>query len=153
MAKFDPEQAASIAAIQQLINEWAYELDEGNGLVAMGELLVDDVRYNVGGQWRENREQVLAFYVERHARLAVSEGGVPFHRHALHNLRTTFTGSDSADIAFGLVYWTELGMASKRDHADPALVSDVRMQVRREDDGHWRIALFDSALSFRRVPK
>lgn len=152
MAKFDSEQAASIAAIQQLIHEWAHELDEGNGVVAMGELLTSDVRYNVGGQWREDRAAVLAFYAERHARLAATEEGLPFHRHALHNLRTTFTGADSAEIAFGLVYWTEAGMASKRDHADPALVADVRMHVRREGDGHWRIALFDSALSFRRVP-
>ena len=151
MAKFDSEQAAAVLAIQQLIHEWAHELDVHNGLQAMGELLTEDVRYNVGGVMRQNRGEVLQFYKDRHARLAATEEGVPFHRHALHNLRAFFQGADEAEIEFGLVYWTTAGMASKQDHADPALVSDVRMTCRREADGHWRIAAFDSSLSFRRV--
>lgn len=153
MAKFDLEQAAGVIAIQQLIHEWAHELDVHNGLKDMGSLLVEDVRYNVGGSWRENREQVLQFYRERHARLDATEEGVPFHRHALHNLRTHFISADKAAIEFGLIYFTTAGMASKQDHADPALVSDVRMECRREADGHWRIAMFDSALTFRRTGK
>lgn len=153
MAKFDLEQAASVVAIQQLINEWAHELDVHNGRKDMGSLLTPDCRYNVGGTWRESREDVLAFYQERYARLEATEEGVPFHRHALHNLRTTFRSADEASIEFGLTYFTTAGMASKQDHADPALVSDVRMDCRREADGHWRISQFDSTLTFRRVPK
>ena len=150
MAKFDLEQAAAVVAIQQLVHEWAHELDVHNGLAAMGDLLTADVRYNVGGALRESRDAVLAFYRERHARLAATAEGVPFHRHALHNLRTRFTAADNAEIAFGLIYFTTAGAAAGRDQADPALVSDVTMTCRREADGHWRIAAFDSALSFRR---
>lgn len=150
MAKFDLEQAAAVVAIQQLVHEWAHELDVHNGLEAMPDLLTTDVRYAVGGAQRQSRDEVLAFYRERHARLAATEEGVPFHRHALHNLRTTFTAPDTAEIAFGLIYFTTAGNAAGRDHADPALVSDVTMTCRREADGHWRIAAFDSALSFRR---
>lgn len=154
MAKFDPEQAAAVVAIQQLVHEWAHELDVHNGLAAMGDLLTADVRYNVGGALRESRDAVLAFYRERHARLAATAEGVPFHRHALHNLRTRFAAADRAEIAFGLIYFTTAGTGggpgAGRDQADPALVSDVTMTCRREADGHWRIAAFDSALSFRR---
>lgn len=150
MAKFDPEQAAAVVAIQQLVHEWAHELDVHNGLDAMGDLLTADVRYTVGGAPRHSRDDVLTFYRERHARLEATADGVPFHRHALHNLRTRFTAADSAEIAFGLIYFTTAGAAAGRDQADPALVSDVTMTCRREADGHWRIAAFDSALSFRR---
>ena len=43
-----------------------------------------------------------------------------------------------------------LAAAAGRD-ADPALVADVRMDCRRDDDGHWRITKFDSNPTFRRV--
>jgi hypothetical protein len=153
VAKFDLEQVAAIVVIQQLVHEWAHELDVHNGLQHMGELLTEDCRYNVGGTWRENRAEVQQFYKERHARLQGTADGLPFHRHALHNLRTSFRSADQADVEFGLIYFTTAGVAAKQDHADPALVSDVRMQCRRESDGHWRISSFDSTLTFRRAPK
>jgi hypothetical protein len=43
-------------------------------------------------------------------------------------------------------------MASGLNHADPAAVADVRMNCRRDSDGEWRIAMFDSNQTFRRVP-
>ncbi|MCX4095525.1 nuclear transport factor 2 family protein [Nocardia sp. alder85J] len=151
MVTFDPEQAVSVIAIQQLVNEWAHELDVNNGIVGMGELVTEDVGYNVGGSLRNSRAEVLQFYKDRHARLEATEEGLPFHRHTLHNLRVDFTGEDTATIEFGLAYFTTAGVPAKQDHADPALLSDVFMAVRRGDDGHWRISRFDSAMTFRRV--
>ncbi|MET8652404.1 nuclear transport factor 2 family protein [Nocardia aurea] len=151
MVKFDLEQAASAIAIQQLVHEWAHELDVNNGLVGMGELLVEDVRYNVGGTVRQNRDEVLQFYKDRYARLEATEEGVPFHRHTLHNLRVDFGGANSATIDFGLAYFTTAGVAAKQEQTDTALVADVHMEVRRDEEGEWRISLFDSAPTFRRV--
>jgi hypothetical protein len=42
-------------------------------------------------------------------------------------------------------------MASGTNHADPAAVADVRMNCRRDADGEWRILMFDSNQSFKRV--
>jgi hypothetical protein len=151
MAKLDMEQTVAVVSIQQLINDWAYELDVHNGREAMADLLTEDVRYNVGGAVRESKADTLTFYKERFERLSATPEGVPFHRHALSNLRTRFTSPSEAAITFTLVYWTVYGMASGQDHADPAAVADVRMTCRREADGHWRIASFDSEQTFRRV--
>ena len=63
MAKFDAEQAAAIAAIQQVINEWGNELDQ-NGSLSMlqADVLTEDCRYFVGGEWREGRAATAPLY-------------------------------------------------------------------------------------------
>lgn len=151
MAKFSIEQAVARAEVQELINEWATELDLHNGLHIAG-LVTEDCSYNVGGSPRQSRAEVEKFYKERLARLSAQPDGVPTQRHILSNLRVSFSSDTAASITFSLVYFTTAGMASKLNHADPAAVADVRMNVRRDADGQWRIAMFDSGQTFRRVP-
>lgn len=150
MAKVDPARVADILSVQQLINEWADELDIRNGL-SITDLLCEDVNYTVRGGARHNRDEVLAFYRQRFAELEATPAGVPVHRHAVINLRTQFRSGDEVTCRFGMIYFSAMGMASGTDHADPALVADVEMDCRRCADGHWRIARFDSAPVFRRV--
>jgi uncharacterized protein (TIGR02246 family) len=151
VAKFSIEQAVARAEVQELINEWATELDLHNGLHIAG-LVTEDCSYNVGGTPRQGRAEVEKFYKERLARLSAQPDGVPTQRHILSNLRVGFSSDTAASITFSLVYFTTAGMASKLNHADPAAVADVRMNVRRDADGQWRIAMFDSGQTFRRVP-
>lgn len=152
MAKFTAEQAHAVVEIQQLINDWGYELDLHNGR-NIADLVTEDVSYVLGGSPRDGRAAVVQFYAEREARLAATPEGVPIHRHALSNLRVSFKAADQASITFNLIYFSTLGMASGVEHADPASYADVRMDVRRDADGHWRIAKFDSNQAFRRVAK
>lgn len=151
MAKFSVEQALARAEVQELINEWAHELDVHNGLHIAG-LVTEDCVYIVGGTPRNGRAAVEKFYQDRLARLSAQPEGVPTQRHTLSNLRVRFGSHAEASITFSLVYFTTAGMASGLNHADPAAVADVRMDCRRGDDGHWRIAKFDSNQTFRRVP-
>ncbi|MBW8881595.1 MAG: nuclear transport factor 2 family protein [Asticcacaulis sp.] len=151
MAKFTIEQAAAFAAVQQLINDWAHELDIHNGR-NITDLITEDCVYTVGGVPREGRAAVKTFYQERLARLSAQPEGVPIHRHALSGLRVEFRSTDEVSIHFGLIYFTTAGMASGVNHADPAAFADVRMTCRLETDGHWRISAFDSEQIFRRVP-
>jgi len=151
VAKFDMEQAVAVVAVQQLINDWAHELDIHNGQ-HITDLITEDCVYAVGGEPRQGHAAVAKFYQDRLARLAAQPEGVPIHRHALSGLRVDFRSADEVSISFGLVYFTTAGMASGVNHADPASVADVRMDCRREADGHWRIARFDSNQVFRRVP-
>jgi hypothetical protein len=151
MARFDMEQTMAIAAVQQLINDWANELDLNNGL-EIPELLTADCVYMLGATPYHGPAAVGTFYRERLARLSAQPDGVPTQRHILSNLRSSFTSADAVSITFSLVYFTTAGMASGLNHADPAAVADVRMDCRREADGHWRIAMFDSAQTFRRTP-
>jgi uncharacterized protein (TIGR02246 family) len=151
LAKFTAEQAHSVVEIQQLINDWGYELDVNNGK-HIADVITDDCVYVVRGGERAGREAVIKFYADRLAQLAAG-GGVPVQRHALVNLRVMFKSSSEASIVFNLIYFSSMGMASGTDHADPAAYADVRMNVRRLADGDWRISRFDSNQSFRRVAK
>jgi ketosteroid isomerase-like protein len=151
VAKFNVEQALTVAAVQQLINDWAHELDINNGLKISNLVTVDCV-YVVGGTTRQGRTAVENFYQERIQRLSAQPGGVPTQRHTLSNLRVNFRSAGEVSITFSLVYFTTAGMASGLNHADPAAVADVRMDCRQDNDGEWRIAMFDSNQTFRRVP-
>lgn len=150
MTKFTQAQAIAYVEIQQLIHEWSYELDVHNG-ANIAALLTEDCSYLVRGGVRTGRDAVAQFYRERLETLSASTEGVPVHRHALSNLRVSFQGANEAEIGFSLIYFSTAGMASGTDHADPASVADVRMTVRRGADEQWRIAMFDSGQSFRRV--
>lgn len=152
MARFTAEQAHAVVEIQQLINDWGYELDLSNGK-NVGDLVTEDCVYVVRGEARNGRAAVVRFYADRLAQLTGTPEGVPTNRHAISNLRVDFRSAGEASITFSLTFFSTLGVAAGTDHADPALYADVRMVCRREADGHWRIARFDSTPVFRRVPK
>lgn len=150
MAKFSVEQAADVLAIQQVINEWAVELDINNG-AHIGALVTEDCQYHFGPTVRAGRAEIIQHYKDRLDRLGATEEGVPVHRHVLGNFIVRFKDQDEAAVTFSLIYFSTLGMAKGQDHADPAAVADVRMKCRRAADGEWLISLFDSGQSFRRV--
>jgi ketosteroid isomerase-like protein len=151
LAKFTAEQAVTVVAIQQLINDWGFELDIHNG-ASIANLVTEDCTYMGRGVPLLGRAAVVKFYKDRLEQLGATPAGVPIHRHTLSNLRVKFgTAPDTVSITFSLVYYTTAGMASGTNHADPAAVADVRMNCRRDADGEWRILMFDSNQSFKRV--
>lgn len=146
MTKFTMEETMAWIAIQQLINEWGAELDVNNGL-NIGDLVTENCAYTVRGIERKSRTEVEAFYK---GRLAEFPDGPPVQRHAQTNLVVRFNHDDEAAIGFTLIYFTTAIVAAGASEADPCAVADVKMTCRRCDDGHWRIAMFDSAQSLVR---
>ena len=144
------EQSIAFAAVQQLINEWAHELDIHNGL-HIADLVTEDCSYMGRGTELKGRDAVVKFYKDRLEQLSATPAGVPIHRHTLSNLIVTFGSASEVSITFTLLYFTTAGMASGTNHADPAAVADVRMNCRCDADGEWRISKFDSNQTFRRV--
>ena len=150
MAKFSAEQAAAVAAIQQVINDWGDELDQNSGLrMTEADVLTRDCRYFVGGEWRDGLEATAQFYRERWDRLTAGDGA-PVMRHIHSNYRVTFTADDHAQVGFLLVFFAKVGEPPFIGYSDPLAVADVRMECRREADGHWRFSLFDSGQIFRK---
>lgn len=152
MARFTSAQAHSVVEINQLISDWAVEMDIANG-TGMAELLTDDVDYTVRGVARIGRDAVTKFYEGRLVELGATPAGVPVHRHALCNLRVNFRDENDAAITFSLIYFNSMVKGLGADCADPFSYADVQMDVRRCDDGHWRIARFDSVPVFVRAAK
>ena len=150
MAKFSADQAADIAAIQQVINEWGDELDQRDGLKMLeADVLTENCRYFVGGEWREDRAEAAKFYVERKARLE-GAGGAPVMRHISSNYRVKFTAPDYSEVGFLLLFFAKAGEPPFVGYCYPLAVADVRMECSRESDGHWRIASFNSSQIFQR---
>jgi hypothetical protein len=150
VAKFSAAQAADVAAIQQVINEWGNELDQNDGLTMReADVLTEDCRYNVGGAWREGLVATLGFYNERKPRLE-AQGGAPVMRHIISNFRVAFSSENDAKVNFLLLFFAKVGTPPFTGYCDPLAVADVRMECRREGDGEWRISLFDSGQIFRR---
>ena len=150
MAKFTTDEAAAVLAIQQVINEWGEELDQHDGLKMLAaDVLTDDCRYFVGGEWREGRDAAAKFYIERKARLEAA-GGAPVMRHIMSNYRVSLLAPGQAKAGFLLLFFAKAGEPPFVGYCDPLAVADVRMECRLDADGHWRIASFDSGQIFQR---
>ncbi len=150
VAKLNKEQAVAVCEVQQLINDWAYELDVHNGL-EIANLITEDCLYSVRGNTLEGRAAVESFYQERLRNLSAQPTGVPTQRHTLSNLRVGFQSANDVSITFTLVFFTTAGTAPGGNPAEPAAVADVRMECRRGGDEEWRIAKFDSNQILRRA--
>jgi hypothetical protein len=150
VAKFSTEQAAAVAAIQQVINEWGDELDTNSGLkIADAAVLTDDVQYFVGGEWREGIGATAQFYKDRWDRLTAA-GGAPIMRHVHGNYRVGFKTEDHATVGFLLLFFAKVGEPPFVGYCDPLAVADVRMECRRDGGGDWKISRFDSGQIFQR---
>ncbi|VWX46987.1 nuclear transport factor 2 family protein [Novosphingobium sp. 9U] len=148
MAQFTPQQAADVLAIKQVIYEWGDELDINNGLKILDAgVLADDVRYFVGGEWREGKQAVAQFYQGRKATLG---DNAPVMRHIISSLRVSLDSADHAKVGYLLVFFAKAGTPPFEGYCDPLAVADVKMECTRGADGEWRISLFDSGQIFKR---
>jgi SnoaL-like domain len=150
VAKLNKEQVVAVSEVQQLINDWAYELDVHNGL-EISNLITEDCLYSVRGTTLEGRTAVENFYKGRFRDLSAQPTGVPTQRHTLSNLRVGFQSANDVSITFTLVFFTTAVVASRINPVEPAAVADVRMDCRRGADEEWRIARFDSNQVLRRA--
>ncbi|MCB2078104.1 MAG: nuclear transport factor 2 family protein [Novosphingobium sp.] len=150
MAKFSVEEAVAVAEIQQLINDWVYDLDFNHGLTVDG-LVTDDCYYAMHSGARVGRQEIVTAYRERVERLTRDGGDVPPMRHLNANLRVEFRDPDNAAITFGMSFYTAEGNPAGSRHTDATAIADVWMDCRREGDGHWRISRFESSQPFART--
>jgi hypothetical protein len=150
VAKFDAEQAAAVAAITQVVNEWGREVDTNYGRsIKQADVLTKDCRCNLAGQWIKGLDEVAKFYAEHYERLKAGEGP-PVIRQIVTNFRVSFTSETEAKVGFVLLLFAKVGKAPFSDYCDPVEIADVRVECRREADDHWRISMLDSDRIFRR---
>lgn len=145
MVKLSSAETMSLMAIQQLIHEWACDLDDHNGL-NIGDLVTEDCIYVLGDMIRNGRAAVEKHYRDRLDRLTNEVDGVPLQRHLVINLHADFESADLAAVTFRLLFFSTV----TPEPTDPLAIADVWMTCRRDADEHWRIARFDSNQTFRR---
>jgi len=145
-----PADAQAVAAITQLMNEWAHEVDSNYGRTMVeADVLTPDCRCKLEDQWISGRDAIAAYYKARFAGIKPGEPA-PIIRQLLSNFRITLTGKDEANVGLNLLLFVKVGTVPFSDYCDPVEVADVRADCRRGADGHWRINMLDSDRIFRR---
>jgi hypothetical protein len=139
-----------MAAITQVVNEWAHEIDTNYGrAIAKADVLTRDCRCKLEGQWIEGLEDIAKFYRTRFAGVDEEESK-PIIRQLLTNFRISFTSESEAKVGLTLQLFFKVGKVPFSDYCDPVEVADVRVDCRRGTDGYWRISMLDSDRIFRR---
>ena len=144
MARFDQEAAGAVAELQQLVNDWGYELDM-NDCKGVPELCTGDCNYIVGGNSHRGPAAIARFYAARNERVRTQQkDGVRTQRHTISNFRVSFRDRHNASLTFLLVNYSAEGKAPVLNLVGPTIIADCQFKCRREPGGEWRIAEFNS---------
>jgi hypothetical protein len=141
--RFDPAQAAVALELQQLVSEFAYEID-ANGARNVTDYYTEDAVFAVGDFARRGHAEIRQFYADSDAKAAAScKDGRRVRWHTFVNLRFDIADQDNGTVWFTNVHYTGEGHPPVIAPISPAMVTDCRMVCRREADGLFRIVHFD----------
>jgi hypothetical protein len=143
MRKFTADQLQSAFELQQMLYDFAYELD--HGATDVGRFYAEDCAFRTGGVNVEGRAGIQKFYDTRNENVKkYQKGGERTGRHIFTNVRVVF---DEADADKATLYFTNINFAGEgpapvQGLGSPSAIADGVMECRREADGHWLFTLF-----------
>lgn len=143
MRKFTPDQMLAAFELEQLLYDFAYEIDHGAKNV--GQFYAEDGAFRTGGVAAEGPAGVQAFYDNRNAAVKQHQkGGERTGRHVFTNVRVVFDESDAnkATMYFTNINYAGEGPAPVQGLGSPSAIADGLMECRRGSDGHWAFTLF-----------
>jgi hypothetical protein len=142
MPRFDRESALIAIELQQIVAEFANEIDSNDGLDLAGFYTEDGVFF-VGDTPYKGREAIGKFYRDRLERIpALHKDGIRVGAHTFLNLRTEVRDAHNASVFFTNVSYAGEGKPPVRMTITPAMITTCRMDFRLEADGRWRITSF-----------
>ena len=143
MRRFSPEEAVAAVELQHLFSEYWYDI-EANMARNVGDFWVEDGIFTSGMQVNiKGRAAIKKFYEEINERILKEErGGVRTARHTWTNMRTTFHGKDRASLDMTVVTYSAGGPPPIMGTTSPSIVSDARIEVRRDANGEWHMFEF-----------
>lgn len=143
MRKFTPDRMLAAFELQQMLYDFAYEID--HGAADVGRFYAEDGAFRAGGMSVEGRAGVQGFYDNRNVAVKkYQKDGQRTGRHIFTNVRVVF---DEADANRATIYFTNInyageGPAPVQGLGSPSAIADGVMECRREPDGHWLFTLF-----------
>jgi hypothetical protein len=142
MPRFDQETALIAIELQQILAEFAHDLDFNNCL-GVADFYADDGSFAVGDFTYTGRDAIRKFYEERNVRVrAQHKDGVRVAAHTFLNVRVDVQGKNNATVYFTNVNYAGEGHPPVRGTVTPAMITACQMMFRREADGAWRITSF-----------
>ncbi|RZK02824.1 MAG: hypothetical protein EOO76_05210 [Novosphingobium sp.] len=143
MRKFTAEQLHAAFELQQMLYDFAYELDHGSEKV--GRYYAEDGAFRTGGINVEGRAAIQGFYDTRNENVKkYQKDGQRTGRHIFTNVRVVFdeADADKATIHFTNINYAGEGPAPVQGLGSPSAIADGLMECRRQADGHWLFTLF-----------
>jgi len=144
MRKFTPEQMLAAFELEQMLYDFADEIDM-QGAQNVGRFYAEDGAFRTGGVNAEGPSGVQAFYDNRNANVKKHQrDGQRTGRHIFTNVRVVFDAADAdkATLHFTNVNYAGEGPAPVQGLGSPSAIADGVMECRRGTDGHWLFTLF-----------
>jgi hypothetical protein len=142
MRKFDQETAIIALQLQQIVADFAHEIDTNGGL-NIEQFYAADGEFSVGDYTHKGHAAIKKFYADRALRIpAAHKDGIRVSVHTFLNLRVEVADKTNATVYFTNVNYAGEGHPPVLGTISPAMVTDCRMVFRCEADGNWRIVLF-----------
>jgi hypothetical protein len=142
---FTAETAAVALQLQQLLNEFTYDVDVNHGKDVLTFYTVDGSVNLAMGTYKGHAE-VRKYYDEFGA---MTSGRTA--RHTFMNFRLSIESNMQAVVNFVSIYYSGPGAAPVTEFTGPSVVSDCRVTCKREADGKWRMFEFHARPVFRRT--
>jgi len=117
-------------ALNRLLADYWADVD-GNGGREAHLFYVPDAVYVVGNNRFEGRDAIAAFYERRRYGAAAT-------RHIVSNLRVIRDDSTRARMVGLMTLYRAEGKSSFQGARPPAMIADIEIACRLEDDGQWR---------------
>jgi hypothetical protein len=144
MRKFTAEQMLAAFELEQMLYDFAYEIDL-NGAKDVGRFYTEDGAFRTGGVNIQGRAGLQGFYDNRNAAVKQHQkGGERTGRHVFTNVRVVFdeADADKATLTFTNINYAGEGPAPVQGLGSPSAIADGLFECARQADGHWLFTLF-----------
>jgi hypothetical protein len=142
---FTAETAAVALQVQQLLNEFTYDVDVNGGRNVLTFYTADGSVNLATGTYTGHAE--VRRYYDEFAKMTAGRTA----RHTFVNFRFAVESSTQAVADFVSIYYAGPGAAPVSEFTGPSVISDCRVTCRREADGKWRMFEFHARPVFRRT--
>lgn len=142
MRRYTSEQLATAYELEQLLYDFAAELDFNNSR-NIAAFYTESASFVAGPNRITPRDAIVKFYEKRMENVArYQKDGARTGRHTFVNVRVELVDENNAYLHFTNVNYAAEGAAPAVGLKGPSMIADCRMTCERQDDGAWLFSEF-----------